>query len=325
MRVLVTGGSGFIGSRVVERLVRRGDVVCNVDIKQPTFSAHQPYWRRGDILDLPSLLSTFDEFLPDAIMHLAAKADVSDTEWEDYQSIHKGTGNVLAAYRAHENVKKFVNISTQLVIGPEHRPRSLLDFEPYTLYGEAKAYAEALLLQWQSSQHWVTIRPATIWGAYNTFLSDGIWKYIQQGGYLHPKTRQPIYRSYGYVDNTAQQMVAVLDAKPEDTYRKVFYAADGVMNSALWCDAFSQALVNRPARRLPAGLLKMAGYAGDALQKLGKPVPINSGRAYRMTQSYPVPYESMHALAGPAEVSFEAGVTASVLWLKAGAPARLDR
>src|SRR5690606_1606304 len=142
-------------------------------------------WRQADILDLPSLLLAFEDFSPDAIMHLAAKADVSNTKWEDYRSIHKGTGNVLFACEMYKNIKKFINVSTQLVIGPEHQARSPLDFEPYTLYGEAKAYAEALLLQWQSPQHWVTIRPSTIWGAYNPFLSDGIWKYIHRGSYLH--------------------------------------------------------------------------------------------------------------------------------------------
>lgn len=320
MRVVVTGGSGFIGSYVVERLLARGQVVLNIDLKAPIFTGHRTYWHKSDILNLPELVTAFGEFRPDAVIHLAAKADVTAKNWEDYASIHRGTQNILKAIDSNPTIQRFLNVSTQLVIGPEYKPRSMLDFSPYTLYGEAKAFAEALVLQWQSPVHWVTIRPATIWGPHNSFLMDGIWKYLKNGAYLHPSTKLPVIRTYGYVENTAQQIIGLLDAASSETYRQVFYAADATMDSAIWCDAFSQALRGRSARRVPVPVLKIAGKVGDMAQRLGKKFPIDSGRVLRMTESYPVPHEPTVMLVGKPEVPFEVGVERSVAWLNAGAP-----
>ncbi|MGJ0237287.1 NAD-dependent epimerase/dehydratase family protein [Novosphingobium fluoreni] len=324
MRILVTGGSGFIGSHLIDRLLARGNEILNVDIKAPIFRHQVPLWHQTDILDLAELTRAFGEFEPQAVMHLAAKADVKARTWEDYASIFRGTQNVLAAIDAVPSVQRLLNVSTQLVIGPEYRPRSLLDFKPYTLYGEAKAFAEGAVLQWQSPVHWTTVRPATIWGPHNHFLVDGIWRYLANGAYLHPNGKQPVMRAYGYVENTAEQMIGLLEAAPSLTYRQTYYAADAVMDSAIWCDAFAMALRGKPAKRIPIPALKAAGLLGDAASKVGKRLPMDSGRALRMTESYPVPYEPTLKLLGPPPVTFEDGVRASVAWLKAGAPAHAD-
>lgn len=319
MRILVTGGSGFIGSHVVDLLAARGDAVCNYDIVPPRFVRHAPSWREGDVRDEAELRACLDEFAPDAVLHLAAMAELTATRWEDYDAIHRGTESLLAAIDAHGGVERFANVSTQLVIGPGYAPRSLLDFEPYTLYGEAKAYAEAAVLQWQSPTSWLTIRPATIWGPFHPSLATAIWKYIQTGSYLHP-TGAPVLRTYGYVRNTAAQMIALLDADPKITNRQIYYAGDAVMDSATWVDAFAKAIRGRPARRIPVNALKLLGKGGDVARKLKLPAPIDSGRAQRMTESYPVPLDAMFAIAGPPPVAFADGVAESVGWLGAGAP-----
>ena len=102
--------------------------------------------------------------------------------WAGFASIHEGTKNLRDAIDGYGRLDRLVNISTQLVIGPEYQPRSLLDFRPYTIYGEAKAYAEALLLQWQSKTHWLTIRPANILGPVPSGICEGHLE-------VHPETR----------------------------------------------------------------------------------------------------------------------------------------
>lgn len=74
MRVLVTGGSGFIGSHVVDALIAHGHEVCIYDLDTPQSSAAASYVR-GDTRDLDRLAKTIQP--GDAIYHLAAEANVN--------------------------------------------------------------------------------------------------------------------------------------------------------------------------------------------------------------------------------------------------------
>lgn len=293
-----------------------GHEVINYDVKQPQFPSQITLWRQGDVTDLVRLSEVIEDFEPQSVVHLAAKAEIYAYDWRDFDSIHLGTENLLKAIDSYGRLETLVNISTQLVISPGYQPRSLLDFKPYTLYGEAKAYAEALLLQWRSPVHWMTVRPANIWGPHHPSYSDAIWKYIAHRYYLHPSTREPVARSYGYVQNAAEQIVALMLSDRELTHRQVFYAADAVLDSSIWVDAFAKALTGRRARRVPASMLHVLGRVGDLAGLIGKRAPIDSGRAMRMTESYPVPLDATHALTGPPRVSLEEGVAASTAWLR---------
>jgi nucleoside-diphosphate-sugar epimerase len=315
VKVLVTGASGFIGSNVVDVLLEHGDHVLNYDIKPPRVEQHREYWFQGDILDPAGLDRCFAGFAPEAVIHLAAKADIYANDWPGYASIHQGTKNLLDVIDRYGNLDTLVNISTQLVIGPEHRPRSLLDYRPYTMYGEAKAFAESLLLQWRSVTHWLTVRPANIWGPFHPSFANAIWKYIRQRVYLHPDVREPVLRSYGYVRNTAEQIVALMRCDRAQTDRQVYYAADAVLDSAIWVDAFAVALTGKRSRRMKLPILRAMGRVGDIAMKFGIRPPIESGRVMRMTHNYAVPLEPTLALIGEPRIPFEAGVAETVEWL----------
>lgn len=315
-KVLVTGGSGFIGSRVVELLLKRGMSVRNYDIKPPMFREHAPYWFEGDVRNLDRLFAGFDTFAPDAVLHLAAKADIDATNWEDYNSIHLGTETLLKAIDRYGKLDRLVNISTQLVIGPASQPRSVLDYHPYTMYGEAKAYAEAMLYLWQSPVHWLTVRPTSVWGPYHPCLAQAILKQIATGFYLHPYKKTPILRGYGYVRNTADQIVSLMSSDPAITDRQVYYAGDEVIDFAKWVDAFAVPLTGKPAKRIFVPILRLMGTLGDATAALGKRIPIDSGRVLRMTKSYSVPLEPTFSVCGAPKVSFDNGVAETLPWLK---------
>ena len=57
--MLVTGGSGFIGTNVIEEFLRRGDDVCSIDIADPQIDAHRNVFRKIDIMDRPALERVF--------------------------------------------------------------------------------------------------------------------------------------------------------------------------------------------------------------------------------------------------------------------------
>ena len=99
MRVLVTGGSGFIGSHVVDRLRARGITVRVFDLRRPQYRNDLEY-QQGSILDLEALRIAMNGV--DAVHHLAAVADVKDVlEDPSYaESINvRGTITVLEAMR----------------------------------------------------------------------------------------------------------------------------------------------------------------------------------------------------------------------------------
>jgi UDP-glucose 4-epimerase len=155
MRTLVTGGAGFIGSNLVDALVRRGDEVTVVDdvstgkrhnLNQALSHANGRLIEL-DIRDAEAVTAAVEEARPEAVFHLAAQIDVRKSVADpanDSRINVEGTVNVLKAAHAH-GVRRFVNTSTggaiygegQIVPAPEDHPVA-----PEAPYGLSKFCAE---------------------------------------------------------------------------------------------------------------------------------------------------------------------------------------
>lgn len=115
MKVLVTGGSGFVGSHVVDKLRDKGIQVRIFDMVLPTIRKDVEFYH-GSILDLEALRMAVSGI--DAIYHLAAVADVKDVFEEPHyaEAINvRGTINVLEAARRSKRVKRVLYGSTTWV------------------------------------------------------------------------------------------------------------------------------------------------------------------------------------------------------------------
>ena len=156
MRVLVTGGAGFIGSTLVDRLLARGDSVTAYDdfstgrrefLRQ---AQHDERFRlvEGDVLDLPRLQQALVG--QDLVFHFAANADVrfgTQQPRRDLEQNTLGTFNVLEAMRG-AGVRKIAFTSTGSVYGePEVFPTP--EDAPFpvqtSLYGASKLAGEGLI------------------------------------------------------------------------------------------------------------------------------------------------------------------------------------
>src|ERR1039457_1416768 len=120
MKLLVTGGSGFIDTNVIEALSREGNNILNYSLHAPLDSGQMQCWRAGDILDPATTAEVFRELQPDHVLHLAERTDCDEnTTVEDgYRVNTEGTQNVLDAIRATPSVERSIITSTQFVCAP---------------------------------------------------------------------------------------------------------------------------------------------------------------------------------------------------------------
>jgi UDP-glucose 4-epimerase len=153
MRVLITGGAGFIGSNLAHALVSGGHTVGVIDDLSTgkTDNIHPYAWSRVlDILD-PSFAEAVDGFAPDAVVHLAAQASVSasmkDPE-RDWAVNAEGTRIVARAARA-AGAQRMLSASSAAVYGePDVSDLPLTEGAhkaPANPYGKSKLAAEGLM------------------------------------------------------------------------------------------------------------------------------------------------------------------------------------
>jgi UDP-glucuronate 4-epimerase len=162
MHLLVTGGAGFIGSHLVDSLLRDDHSVTVLDsfdpfypraIKERNIAAHRtsPGWRlvEADLRDAAALNAAFDAAPVDVIVHLAAKAGVRPSIQDplSYQNVNvAGTQNLLELARAR-GITRFVFASSSSVYGvnpsvPWRESDRVL--EPISPYASTKVSGELL-------------------------------------------------------------------------------------------------------------------------------------------------------------------------------------
>ena len=172
MRVVVTGGAGFIGSHTVNYLVDAGDEVLVVDdfsvghVRPPAPAR----LLKADIFS-EQVAEVLSRFKPQAVIHLAARVDV-EASWEcpqeDLRINVEGTLRLLELCRSLGQVR-FVFASSAAVYGAnpgvvrEHEAP-----EPCSPYGLGKMTAERYLDLWGSRWEipWVALRYANVYGPY---------------------------------------------------------------------------------------------------------------------------------------------------------------
>jgi nucleoside-diphosphate-sugar epimerase len=318
MKILITGGSGFIGTHVVSRLLARGHEVLNLSTHAPHEPAHHPRWQATDILDAPTLESAFQSFAPEIVLHLAARTEMDEktTAETGFRANTQGTRNLLAAIQTTPSVRRALICSSQFVCGPGRLPENDEDYFPATVYGQSKVITEQETRRANLACEWVIVRPTNIWGPWHPRYPQEFWRIAAKGLYVHPGGK-PVVRCYGFVGNVADQIVALaLDQHAEKIHRQTFYVGDPPDDIHKWADAFCRALHGKPARKVPRPILRAAGLTGDLITAVtGKPFYITSSRYRSMVTDYIVPMEKTYALLGPPKTSLQQGVAETVSWL----------
>jgi nucleoside-diphosphate-sugar epimerase len=314
-RVLVTGGSGFIGSHLVRNLDEDGIPTINLDVSPPLLTEFECKWKRVDMLDVESVHEAFQQFRPTHVVHLAARTDLDeDATIEGYAVNTRGIDNLLSAIIKVKTVRRIIITSSMLVCRLGYRPRTETDYAPSTVYGESKVMTEQITRRTDPPCIWTIIRPASIWGPLDNRLRDGFFWMLRKGIYVHPGSKVCL-KSYGYVGNSVFQIRKILEAPADAVRGKTFYIADQPIDLRAWVNQFSRMLVRRNAIVVPRALMNAGACAGDLITYLGfDNFPLTSFRLKNMTTENIVDTSELDRLTGPVPFTVENGVEATVRW-----------
>ena len=151
MKILITGGAGYIGSHIVAALGEKGHEVLVYDNLSTGHRDSLLYGKLvvGDLSDKTLLKKTVRAFKPDAVMHFAAFIQVGESVQEPLKYYSNNSGNTvnLLNAMADAGVRNFIFSSTAAVYGNPEKVPILEDapIQPINPYGRSKAFIETVL------------------------------------------------------------------------------------------------------------------------------------------------------------------------------------
>jgi nucleoside-diphosphate-sugar epimerase len=318
MKILITGGSGFIGLNTVERFFSKAEALLNLDRIPPEPEHHRRFWQKSDLLDKELLARQVAAFRPTHVLHLAARTDCVETTTVElgYRENTDGVSNILAAIRSCPSIQRAIITSSQYVCGPGYQPKFDQDYCPATVYGASKVITEKLTRAVTHPFCWTMIRPTNVWGPWHARYEREFWRVAHRGWYFHPGGA-PVRRAYAYVGNVLDQIEQIFSLPESAVNGKTLYVGDETDDIWKWASGFCQALHGSVPPRIPRPLLRLMGRAGDTISFLTRRrFYIDSTRVESMTTDYPIDMGETFKILGRGSFSLQDGIRLTAQWLK---------
>jgi nucleoside-diphosphate-sugar epimerase len=315
---MVTGGSGFIGTNVIDALLRNGVQVSNLDSRAPRNPAQIGTWTQVDLLDRQGVLAAVQAARPMQVIHLGARTDLDGSDLGDYAVNTEGTENLVAALASLEAPPTLVSASTRMVCEIGYHPRADDDYCPPNAYGESKVEGERILRTSGYPGTWTIVRPTSIWGPWFGVPYRDFFLAVAKGRYRHPRAAR-IRKSFGYVENTTHQIRALTGAPSSAIHGRVFYLADyEPIEVGDWANRIHQAAGGSPVRTVPLSVLRSVALVGDALKRVGwNEPPLTRFRLRNLLTEMLYDVEPVRSLAPDLPIALDLAVTRTVEWLRA--------
>lgn len=265
MRALVTGATGFIGSHLVEELLRRGyDITCLV--RNPSILT----WiggldvtvARGDCEETDSLKD-----LPSAdyVFHLAGLTKARKPE--DFRRANvRGTENLLKALSARSSPPRFIYVSSLAAAGPSRNGIPLTETKepmPVSFYGKSKLEGEQAVLRQMHAIPVTIVRPPAVYGPRDRdFLV--LFSLLKKGFYPH---MGKCYYSLLYVDDLVRGIVSAAESREAEG--GVYFLSDGQVYSdrEIAAEIASALDVKVVGVRIPRPIMALIVGISDTLSK----------------------------------------------------------
>lgn len=311
MKILVTGGSGFIGTRLIDELIKENHEIIIYDKvkseKYPELSIID------DVRNVHGLIDACKNV--DVIYNLAAEHADNVTPLSLYTDVNiGGARNIIDAAKAN-NIKKIIFTSSVAIYGLNRgTPHENMEAQPFNEYGRTKYEAEKLFLTWQKEDEnnsLQIVRPAVIFGeenrgnVYNLINQIASGKFAMIGDGLNKK-------SMGYVGNIAKFLCELKDSnKKLDIFN---FAGKGDLNTKQIVDIVRNELgIEKSFPKIPYSIGITAGFCFDILSKItGKKFPVSLVRIQKFTAETTVSTKHLFESEFKESFSLEDGLRAMI-------------
>jgi hypothetical protein len=267
MNIFVTGGSGFLGKRLITRLKQSNHRVTALSRSPQTDAILQQLGAQpvsGSLSNIHEWASVLAD--QDVVIHAASPIDVWG-EWEQlYQEITQATAQLYQACGTH-HVKRFVYISSESVL-QESKPLVNIDEmfpypdEPNSYYGKAKKLAELEILNTPSTTEAIILRPSFIWGHGDKQL-DTIVNKITARQFIWINHGQVVMEMVHVENVVAAIQLALTNGQSKSIY---FVTDDRPMPAKAFLTALLQTRgVTAPQASLPGAVAKPAARLTESI------------------------------------------------------------
>lgn len=266
--IALTGGTGFVGSHLVDTLCAAG-IRPRVLVRDPAtprwIAGAEVEWIAGDLDDRPAL----DRLVAGAgtVVHLAGVVRAGRSVEFD-RGNRVGTSNLVAAVVRRAPEARVVHVSSLAAAGPSADPRGRLPDEPaapVSDYGRSKEAAERAVAELGNRRRWCVLRPPAIFGPRDTDVLE-FFKMAARGVAAVPAGERWI--TVAYVADVVRALVA---AAASGTAGATYHLGEPSPRTLVdLLDALAAAGgCSVRVVAVPASVIALAGGAGSALQRLG--------------------------------------------------------
>lgn len=283
---IVFGGSGFIGTHLLEHLVSQGrhERVISADIREPKRRIAGVDYRQCDVREPIDA----EAFGPASIVYNLAAVHTTPghEEWEYYWTNVLGATHVCDYARA-VGCDTIVFTSSISVYGPcEEAKDETSRLEPESAYGRSKFQAEEIHRAWRNAGENRTLRiarPAVVFGPGEGGNFTRLAGLLKKGRFVYPGRKDTI-KACGYVGELIRMFdFALTRNEPEITFNFAYqqrYTTEDI------CNAFQRvAGLKKPLGVMPLPVMLMGGLAFEILGFLGKKTSVNRARVLKLVNS----------------------------------------
>jgi GlcNAc-P-P-Und epimerase len=317
-RVLITGGSGFIGSNVVEHYGSAGDTVLNLDPAAPRNSAQGDTWTSIDPLDAAAVRKAFADFSPTHVFHLGARTDLHGETLDDYRLNTDALRHVIAACEDCPYLERVVFASSRMVCRIGYQPAGEDDYCPPNAYGESKMQGELIVRDAAPRFDWMIVRPTSIWGPWFDVPYKTFFKSVAAGRYVNVKGYD-VAKQFGFVGNSVHELDVLMTGGDARPLGRTFYLADyPPIRVHDMAERIRRELGARPIRTVPMALLRPAAKAGDLARSAGwSEPPLTSFRLDNLVTEMLLDTSMLEDVVGELPYDLDEGIRRTVAWMRA--------
>jgi GlcNAc-P-P-Und epimerase len=311
MKILITGGSGFIGTRLIDELKKEDHEIIIYDkIKS---SKYPELCILADVRNEADLIKACNGI--DVIYNLAAEHADNVTPLSLYEDVNVGGAKNIVKAAKENNIKKIIFTSSVAIYGLNRgTPHEDMEAKPFNEYGRTKYEAEKIFLSWQketSDNNLQIVRPAVVFGeenrgnVYNLINQISTGKFAMIGDGLNKK-------SMGYVGNIAKFLCTLKESnKNLDIFN---FAGKGDLSTKQILNIVTDELaIKKSFPKVPYFIGILGGFAFDILSKLtGKKFPVSVVRIQKFTAETTVSTKHLFESGFEEPYSLEDGLRAMI-------------